>query len=121
MKLKLLDCLALALCLLAIGGFSIYAYSGRTGAGDVVIDASGVQWIYPLSVDRREAISGPLGETIVVIRAGKAFVEDSPCPDNLCAHMPAISEPGQWIACLPNRVFVRVRGNSGREIDGLSY
>ena len=121
MKLRTFDYIAIALCLLVIAGFSVYAYSGRSGSGDVVIDASGVQWIYPLSTDRREAINGPLGDTIVVIKAGKAFVEDSPCPDKLCVHMPAISKPGQWIACLPNRVFVRVRGTSGQEIADLSY
>jgi hypothetical protein len=66
-------------------------------------------------------VKGPLGETVVVISGGKARVEDSPCPDKLCVHMPAISKPGQWIACLPNRVFVRVRGSSGEKIDDLSY
>jgi hypothetical protein len=121
MKLKILDYAAIALCLFVVGGLSFSAYAGRSGAGDVVIEASGVQWIYPLSVDRREAIRGPLGDTFVVIRGGKAFVEDSPCPDKLCVHMPAISKPGQWIACLPNRVFVRVRGSSGQQIDDLSY
>ena len=121
MKLRTFDYIAIALCLLVIAGFSVYAYSGRSGSGDVVIDASGVQWIYPLSTDRREAINGPLGDTNVVIKAGKAFVEDSPCPDKLCVHMPAISKPGQWIACLPNRVFVRVRGSSAEQVDDTSY
>jgi hypothetical protein len=74
-----------------------------------------------LNVDRRESIKGPLGETIVIIKGGSAFVEDSPCPDKLCVHMPAVSRPGQWIACLPNRVFVRVRGSSGQDVDELSW
>jgi len=99
----------------------LYAYAGRAKAQDVVIEASGVQWIYPLAIDRTEAVKGPLGDTIVVIKGGKAFVQDSPCPDKLCVHMPAISQPGQWIACLPNRVFIRVRGSSGQDIDELSY
>ncbi len=121
MKLRPLDYLALCFALLVIGGFSIYAYSGRNSSADIVIEASGSQWIYPLDVDRRELVRGPLGDTVVVIRGGKASVEDSPCPDKLCVHMPAISKPGQWIACLPNRVFVRVRGSSDRTIDSVSY
>ncbi len=121
MKLKTFDALALALSLLAIAGFSVYAYSGRSSTGEVVIEASGTQWIYPLGVDRQEAVHGPLGDTIVVIRSGKAFVQDSPCPDKLCVHMPAISKPGQWIACLPNKVFVRVRGSSAEKLDDVSY
>ena len=121
MKLRIFDALAVSLSLVAIAAFSVYAYSGRTSSAEVVIEASGSQWIYPLSVDRQEAVRGPLGDTIVVIRSGKAFVQDSPCPDKLCVHMPAISRPGQWIACLPNKVFVRVRGTSGEQVDDLSY
>ncbi len=121
MKLKLLDISAIVLSLLVIGGFSVAAYSGRASAKDVVIEASGTRWIYPLGSDREEHIPGPLGDTIVVIHGGKAFVQDSPCPDKLCVHMPAVSEPGQWIACLPNRVFVRVKGGSATDVDQLSY
>ena len=121
MKLRIFDVLAVSLSLGAIAAFSVYAYSGRASSTEVVIEASGSQWIYPLSVDRQETVRGPLGDTIVVIRDGKAFVQDSPCPDKLCVHMPAISRPGQWIACLPNKVFVRVRGTSAEQVDDLSY
>jgi hypothetical protein len=121
MKLRAVDYLAIMISLLAIGGFSLSAYAGRERTGEVVIEASGTQWIYPLDEDRRESVKGPLGNTIVVIRGGSASVEDSPCPDKLCVHMPAISRPGQWIACLPNGVFVRVRGTRSEKIDDISY
>jgi len=121
MKLKALDFLAILLSLLVIGAFSISAYAGKDAPQDVAIEASGVRWIYPLNVDRQERVPGPLGDTVVIIKGGRAFVDDSPCPDKLCVHMPAISRPGQWIACLPNRVFVRVRGGSGQDVDELSY
>ena len=121
MKPRPLDILAILVSLLAIGAFSVSAWSHRGGAREVVIEASGASWIYPLDVDRMERVPGPLGDTVVVIRSGKAFVEDSPCPDKLCVRMPAVSQPGQWIACLPNRVMVRIRGESGPEIDQLSY
>jgi hypothetical protein len=121
MKLRAVDYLAVLISLIAIGGFSLYAYAGRAGAGEVVIEASGSQWIYPLQRDRRETVRGPLGETVVAIQDGSARVVDSPCPDKLCVQMPAISRPGQWIACLPNRVFVRVRGTSVEKIDDITY
>jgi hypothetical protein len=121
MKIKALDLLAILVSLLVIGGFSVAAYAGKDTARDVVIEASGAQWIYPLNQDRQERVPGPLGDTTVVVKDGRAYVEDSPCPDKLCVHMPSISKPGQWIACLPNRVFVRVRGDSGQDIDQLSW
>ncbi len=99
----------------------VQAIEPRVSTNERLIEASGARWIYPLDIDREERIPGPLGETLVVIRGGKALVEDSPCPDKLCVHMPAISQQGQWIACLPNRVFVRVRGGSAQDVDQLSY
>jgi hypothetical protein len=121
MKPRILDYCAIAISIAVIAAFSVYAYGGRARAGEVVIEASGAAWIYPLNVDRTEAVNGPIGDTIVTIQGGRASVTDSPCPDKLCVHMPPISQPGQWIACLPNKVFVRVKGEDAQEIDDLSY
>ena len=121
MKPKLLDILAILLSLLVVTGLSVSAWPRPGASADVVIEASGQRWIYPLGTDRTERVPGPRGDTTVVIRGGRAFVEDSPCPDKLCVRMPAISQPGQWIACLPNRVMVRIRGTSGAQVDQLSY
>jgi hypothetical protein len=121
MKLRLLDYLAIILSIAVVGGFSVFAYAGKGRGGDVVIEAGGERWIYTLAADRREEVRGPLGTTVVVIREGKAAVVDSPCPDKLCVHMPAVSKPGQWIACLPNRVFVRVRGTDAQKTDDTAY
>ncbi len=121
MKLRLFDYLAIILSAVVVGTSAWFAYAGPSRAGDVVVEASGKQWIYPLSAERRLPVAGPLGDTIVVIDAGGARVVDSPCPDKLCVAMAAVSKPGQWIACLPNRVFVRVRGTTGEKLDDSSW
>jgi hypothetical protein len=121
MKLKPLDYLAIILSIAVVGAFSFFAYAGKGRSGDVMIEAAGERWIYSLAVDRQEEVPGPLGTTVVVIREGKAAIVDSPCPDKLCIHMLAASKPGQWIACLPNRVFVRVRGTDGQKTDDTAY
>jgi hypothetical protein len=121
MKPRPFDYLAIAISLALVAGLSVYAYAGRGRRGEVRVEASGTQYVYPLSEERRVPVQGPLGVTVVVIRGGKAAVEDSPCPDKLCVHMAAISMPGQWIACLPNKVFVRVAGVTGEQVDDSSY
>ena len=103
MKPRLLDILAILLSLLVAGGLLQAARFHRGQARSIVIEASGSTWIYPLDTDRVEKIRGPLGDTVVHLQGGRAVVEDSPCPDKLCVRMPAISQPGQWIACLPMR------------------
>ena len=86
-----------------------------------MIEASGTKWIYPLREDREIRVDGPLGEELIVIRSGEAFVETSPCPNKLCILQGKISRPGQWIACLPNRVFLHVSGKEENPVDRTSY
>jgi hypothetical protein len=63
-----------------------------------------------IPLDGRSAviwIDGPLGKTGLEISNGAARVRTSVCRHGLCKHAHA-SEPGDMIACAPNRVLVRV-------------
>ncbi|WP_052296309.1 NusG domain II-containing protein [Gracilinema caldarium] len=100
----------------------ILVYTGNTKDLQVVIEGTGQSYIYPLSINETIPVQGPLGTTIVVIHHGNVHVEDSPCNNKLCIAMGEISLPGQWIACLPNQVFVRIIGTSAKdELDGSTY
>jgi hypothetical protein len=122
MRIRPADFLLIFLSVLAVGAFSLFAYTGRGTGASVIIEASTKRWIYPIAENRRVAVAGPLGNTIVVISDGKAYVEDSPCRDKICIQMGRISKPGQWIACLPNRVMVRVGGGGdGGKPDDVSF
>jgi hypothetical protein len=77
--------------------------------------------VYPLGADRTVTVSGPLGDTVVEIRGGQARVLSSPCAEKICVRSGAIARPGQWIACLPNRVFLDVQGHARRSADAISF
>ncbi len=53
-------------------------------------------------------VRGPLGETTIAIQGGKVWVVFSPCPDKTCIKMGKIPDNGGFIACVPNRVTIRV-------------
>ncbi len=58
------------------------------------------------------------GKNILTIESGVAYMSDASCPDKLCMHMGKISNVGQSVICLPNRVVVEIRGNEAdREYD----
>jgi hypothetical protein len=120
MKVKPLDIVAIALSLAVIAGFSIGAYGGGD-AGQVVIEASGTRYHFPISRDRVERVSGPLGDTIVAIEGGTVRVVDSPCPDKICVAAGRISHTGQFVACLPNRVSVSLEGRDEPTVDGTAF
>jgi hypothetical protein len=82
----------------------------------VVVERDGrVIFIAPLAVDRTVALPGPLGETVLAIRQGRARIISSPCPRKICMGMGAIALEGDLLACVPNHLLVRVVGNKGKK------
>ena len=112
-----LDYLALLLAVLAVVGASIFAYGGNAQASEVSIENDEGTFLYPLDQARLVRVSGPLGETVVEIEDGRVHVHESPCRDKICIAAGWLDATGQWTACLPNRVFVRVEG--GQSEDGV--
>lgn len=74
----------------------------------VEIEASDESFILPLSEDGSLILDGPVGKTRVEVRDGAVFISDSNCRDKLCVKMGQISNASAWVACLPNRIFVRL-------------
>lgn len=118
---RALDLAAIAAAILTIAATSILAYPAGGGNLTVTIEASGEQWVYPLAEDREVRVAGPLGEELIAIKDGKAFVESSPCPNKICISQGAIEKPGQWIACLPNRIFLHVDGKPAGTLDDVAF
>jgi hypothetical protein len=78
-------------------------------AGKVVFSA-------PLDRAQQVELSGPLGKTLLRIADGQARILASPCPNKLCIGMGQVSRSGELLACVPNRVLVRIEGGtSGAE------
>jgi hypothetical protein len=76
----------------------------------------------PLSQNRIVHVTGPIGETEVEIKNGKARkarVIKSPCNKKLCIKSGYIQYADRFAACLPNRVVVRVLGGAHRGIDAV--
>ena len=107
--------IALIIALTVLAGLRIYGNRGKSAR--LVIEGPSGRWIYPLDHDARVPITGPLGDTVVEIKDGKGRIKSSPCPNQTCVAAPGISRPGEWNACLPNEVIIRVE-SAGEEKDG---
>lgn len=121
MKLKLFDWFFIILTLAVILFVSVSAYSGEGTAESVVIEASGEAYVYMLDTDRTIEVTGPLGSTIVRITDSEVFVVDSPCRDKLCVLAAPLHKAGEWNACMPNKVFIRIPDSKQQELDSLSF
>ncbi len=115
MKLKAFDIPAVALAAAVAVVSAVLVYGGGAGETRVIIESHGKTWVYPLDADEEVSVPGELGSTVVHIHGGKVAVESSPCANQTCVAAGAIDSNGQWIACLPNGVFVRIEGSSKNE------
>lgn len=98
--------------LAAAGAFaySAVAVYGGPPPSTVVVSSGGQEWIYPLSENRELSVDGTLGTTRISILDGQAFFLESPCSNKTCLSSAHAHRAGDWIACLPNGVFLRVEG-----------
>jgi hypothetical protein len=132
-RFRALDVAIFLFALLIIGLISLQTYVRGRGTPEITIEAAGApaagrntgreaeqQWIYPLDAETTLRVPGPLGETVVEIKDGAVRVISSPCPEKICIKTGRISKPGQWIACLPNRVFISIRGRRSEQPDAIS-
>ncbi len=120
MKITRADKILIA-CLFALNIF-LFAqtdFGNRAGSWVVIeVENKEVERL-PLSQNRIVHVTGPIGETEVEIKDGKARVVKSPCNKKLCIKSGYIQYADRFAACLPNRVVVRVLGGAHRGIDAV--
>ena len=103
--------------LLAILGILIFRTEGNT----VKVTVDGKTFgEYSLNVDRTVEIKSEFGSNLLVIKNGKAYVEQASCPDGICSSHRPIHYDGQSIICLPNKVVVLIDDQNTIQPDIIS-
>jgi hypothetical protein len=122
MKLKIRS-LDIFIILLSASFVIFSAYSAYVKPkGDLSVQIRGKsQWSFPLEARETVAVSGPLGDTVIKIDQGRAWVESSPCAGKTCVAAGFASKRGQWAACLPNKVFFVIEGKEGAGVDTVVW
>jgi hypothetical protein len=105
------DIIFIIVAALLIGGafLAFELISGNYGRTVVIEEGNEVVGSYPLSEDRTIEVQGPLGISTVAIENGEVYMADSPCSNKICIDMGRISEKGDSIICLPNRVYITIQ------------
>jgi hypothetical protein len=120
-KLKLFDILAVCLSLSIAGILAAEVYGRDNAPARVMIRNEDSTLVYPMDAERTVPVEGPIGITEVRIGDGWARVASSPCPDKLCVKSGMLRRKGDWSACMPNKVFVRITGVSESGVDAGTY
>lgn len=111
LKFKKGDLLAVALVLAMILTAGLWLPTLRSGGSFAQIwqDGKLVRQV-PLSVNQTFQIHGDYTNTVTV-SDGRIAVTHSDCPTNDCVHMGWLRDGGA-IVCLPNRVEIRLTGDT---------
>ncbi len=100
---------AIVAVLLLVGG-ALLLFSDEGDSVVVTVDGA-VYATYPLSKDTEvDIVTGESGTQVnrLIIKDGKAYVQEATCPDGICASHKPISLDGESIICLPHKVVVAV-------------
>ena len=72
---------------------------------------------FDLTNDEIYEVDGDLGTVKIEVKNNSVRVIESNCPDGICIHSGAISNTSQSIACLPNRIYIKLVGkNEGVDV-----
>lgn len=98
------------LLICALGMLYLFVFRSSGNTVKVTVDGE-LYGIYSLSQNTSENIRTGKDDSELnrlVIKDGKAYMENATCPDGICvAHRPVFRD-GESIVCLPNRVVITV-------------
>jgi len=122
MLFKPFDAGIVFLALVAVAASFFLTYSGSTGSSLVNVQGEKGLWVFPIDSTESIVVSGPLGDTVVEIGGGFARIMSSPCVNQTCVSAGRIHAPGQWTACLPNRVMMYIdEGKTNNDVDASAW
>ncbi len=131
LQFKLLKPADILILALAISAVFLAAARGKKAGGILLVEAQGhtvdgkrQKIVYPLADALTFSVTGREGDIAVRIENGAASVVFAPCKNGLCVASPAIRREGEWIACVPGEVIIRITGSGkddSEELDAIAY
>ena len=112
MPLKPFDFFITVPALGAVIASFFFVYSSPGDHGSVCLKSDTGEWVFPADACETVNVTGPLGVTVIEISGGSAHITASPCINQTCVTGGVVRSPGQWLACLPNRVMLYITPSS---------
>ncbi|MBR2046463.1 MAG: NusG domain II-containing protein [Agathobacter sp.] len=97
----------------------VWVYKGGAVEGsNIVITVDGKEYgTYSLLEEQTIVIEDGDAKNVIVIKGGKAYMQEASCPDQLCVDQNEISFDKESIICLPNKVVLTVTSDVESDTD----
>ena len=113
-KIKKQDIILIAVLLSAAAIFSTFRFwaSQRpVKVAEILVEGQVIE-VLSLEEDSEILIHGYKGGTNhLIVKDGEIWCDEATCPDKICVHTGKISLSTETIACLPNKMIVRIKGD----------
>lgn len=73
--------------------------------------------LYQIDLRENRTVTLPAGGVTVRVQDGAVRIIESDCPKQICVSTGAIREPGQVIACVPNKTLVEIKSAAPQCVD----
>lgn len=104
--------IAVLLICSGIGILFLYTASSKDNLKALVYSDNELVLELPLDHEEEYVVSGALGEVRIKTFANGICILFSGCEDKICMHQGKITAVNQTITCLPNRVYIKIVGNT---------
>ena len=121
MQLKFFDFAAIGVYLAVTAAVALNVFGENPRAELVEISSPSGTWLYSLSNEIEVRSDEGGGACLISIHDRSVRVISSDCPKKICIETDSISTAGQWLACLPHRTFIHIRGKNSENVDAFSY
>lgn len=98
----------------------LFIVKQNTVQGEAVVLIEGEEYgRYPLSEAGDIEIPGLLGNNVLTIRDGKAYMSAAVCPDKICMGFGEIHYNTEMIVCRPGSIVVIIENGDASELDAV--
>lgn len=73
--------------------------------------------LYQIDLRESRTVTLPAGGIQVRVQDGAVRIIESDCPKQICVNTGAIREPGQVIACVPNKTLIEIKSAAPPSVD----
>jgi len=97
-----------------------YSFAGQSVKAEIYYEEKLIKTI-DLNTGKEEIFSILQNESVVfhLYRDGKICFEASDCPDKVCIHAGKLDTAGQFAACLPNKIVMKIVPSGERNGDDV--
>lgn len=90
-----------------IAGVLFCAFSFFKCEGKTVVISKNNKVVFEESIKKDKTVD--LGTNVAVIENGEVYMKSANCKNQICVHHKKISEKGEIIVCLPNKISVEIK------------